>query len=334
MMVRYNFSFVSFSFLIFFIFLFLFFFNDTATTEIYTLSLHDALPILLAEALRQKGQKFALVADSDSPRRNEFVARLEETQTFAGIISNEFFSVAAKESQKLPSMDLIVLSANIKHPDVAQTLKQIKMDYKLAFCPTIILADEKNISSLQSLQENNPFATVMLHQSSAEDILAAAQQILVRNHAQSFASDLADSYAGQAAEVLQQLALTDNKVLLVRDAEPALVEAVADTRVNIQKAAVETLARINSTVAQRAIATLALDAEADLATRLMAFRNLAVSAKRFGNLLATEQIDTIYTDIVSALDVDSELRNLAAEAYGSLSLPSDKISQLILDQSK
>ena len=26
---------------------FIFFFNDTATTEIYTLSLHDALPILL-----------------------------------------------------------------------------------------------------------------------------------------------------------------------------------------------------------------------------------------------------------------------------------------------
>src|SRR3712207_8225502 len=28
-------------------FIFLFFFNDTATTEIYTLSLHDALPIYL-----------------------------------------------------------------------------------------------------------------------------------------------------------------------------------------------------------------------------------------------------------------------------------------------
>src|SRR5690348_17701979 len=32
-------------FLSFFFFLFFFFFNDTATTEIYTLSLHDALPI-------------------------------------------------------------------------------------------------------------------------------------------------------------------------------------------------------------------------------------------------------------------------------------------------
>ena len=38
------FSFFSFSFSFSFLFLF-FFFNDTATTEIYTLSLHDALPI-------------------------------------------------------------------------------------------------------------------------------------------------------------------------------------------------------------------------------------------------------------------------------------------------
>ena len=32
----------------FFCFIFIFFFNDTATTEIYTLSLHDALPISTA----------------------------------------------------------------------------------------------------------------------------------------------------------------------------------------------------------------------------------------------------------------------------------------------
>src|SRR6266513_6529976 len=34
-----------FSFLLSLLFFFFFFFNDTATTEIYTLSLHDALPI-------------------------------------------------------------------------------------------------------------------------------------------------------------------------------------------------------------------------------------------------------------------------------------------------
>src|SRR6266571_9182103 len=40
--------FFSFSFLLFFYF----FFNDTATTEIYTLSLHDALPIIAAAEFR------------------------------------------------------------------------------------------------------------------------------------------------------------------------------------------------------------------------------------------------------------------------------------------
>ena len=35
--------------------LFFFFFNDTATTEIYTLSLHDALPIYeLVDAMNQR----------------------------------------------------------------------------------------------------------------------------------------------------------------------------------------------------------------------------------------------------------------------------------------
>src|SRR5256885_15654536 len=38
-------------------FLLFFFFNDTATTEIYTLSLHDALPISAAEDLRRAGAR-------------------------------------------------------------------------------------------------------------------------------------------------------------------------------------------------------------------------------------------------------------------------------------
>src|SRR2546422_3371522 len=42
--------------------LFFFFFNDTATTEIYTLSLHDALPISL-------GRLFFWRSRADQPRR-------------------------------------------------------------------------------------------------------------------------------------------------------------------------------------------------------------------------------------------------------------------------
>src|SRR5260370_37646822 len=40
-----------------FCFFFFFFFNDTATTEIYTLSLHDALPICAQDAARRLQQR-------------------------------------------------------------------------------------------------------------------------------------------------------------------------------------------------------------------------------------------------------------------------------------
>src|SRR6185312_17479166 len=67
--------------------LILFFFNDTATTEIYTLSLHDALPIFLArhDISRRLGQLFAVGAlagnrseehTSELQSRSDLVCRL------------------------------------------------------------------------------------------------------------------------------------------------------------------------------------------------------------------------------------------------------------------
>src|SRR6266571_1357461 len=47
---KFNFSFLYFLSALYILFFFFFFFNDTATTEIYTLSLHDALPILPSAA--------------------------------------------------------------------------------------------------------------------------------------------------------------------------------------------------------------------------------------------------------------------------------------------
>src|SRR6266480_6124896 len=57
-------------------FSFFFFFNDTATTEIYTLSLHDALPIFVADpdadgaahALGVDGQRQPIVGERDEDR--------------------------------------------------------------------------------------------------------------------------------------------------------------------------------------------------------------------------------------------------------------------------
>src|SRR5438094_6120390 len=62
-----------------FIVFFCFFFNDTATTEIYTLSLHDALPIchVLLPARRFRQGSRLLAGDPASRRSEEHTSELQ-----------------------------------------------------------------------------------------------------------------------------------------------------------------------------------------------------------------------------------------------------------------
>lgn len=290
---------------------------------------------ILAEALQQKGKRFAMVADNDQNTRNAVINQLKQTGEFETVVSDAYFASASKSAKSLPSLDLIVLGYGIKQPGIEQALETIQKDYRLAYCPTIIVTSASELAGARKLKNDYPFVEVVSDQTPLDNALQTEkiQEIMSRNQANVFARELADTYAIRAANILRQLAITDNKILPLKLAEQALVDALEDKRPEIQTAAIETLARMDSAQAQRSLADMALNKNLELETRLLVFRNLAVSAKLFDNLLRTEQVNTMYNDIVSSQTVDSELRTLASEAYGALNLPSEKISQLILDQS-
>src|SRR6201981_4272264 len=56
---------------------FFFFFNDTATTEIYTLSLHDALPIWLIREHRSHNSRYQQPVSRDRERSEEHTSELQ-----------------------------------------------------------------------------------------------------------------------------------------------------------------------------------------------------------------------------------------------------------------
>lgn len=294
----------------------------------------QVVPIIV-EALRQKGQRFAIVVDSDTKQAQKTAASLLEQGQFTTIIRDEHLGNAMEQAKRIPSIDLVVLSYNIEHPDIQSAVSLTRDNYRLAFCPTIVLADDQSFARARTLKEHNEFLEVLPDNSPASDVLQAAQEILTKNQVSGFDPQLADFYASAAADVLNQLSVTCNPVLDLKVAEPALVEAIRDERKYIQAAVTETLAYLDSMMAQRTIASLALDEQVEQETRLMAFRNLAISAKRHGNLLLGEQVRDLYRLVGSqSQQADPELRNMAAEAYGSLNLPSAQISQLITDQMK
>src|SRR5436190_12300974 len=98
---------------------FFFFFNDTATTEIYTLSLHDALPISYAEAFPAE-QRLVMVHVGDKadvwPALQRFIdrksTRLNSSHT---VISYAVFCLKKKKQldsgvwikQSMPSSPIL-----------------------------------------------------------------------------------------------------------------------------------------------------------------------------------------------------------------------------------
>src|SRR5437762_4121837 len=63
----------------------LFFFTDTATTEIYTLSLHDALPILFPEFLESPDARpIRILAEYLEPLRRFKEQKIQDTVVFFG----------------------------------------------------------------------------------------------------------------------------------------------------------------------------------------------------------------------------------------------------------
>src|SRR5690349_23063738 len=57
--------------------LFFFFFNDTATTEIYTLSLHDALPISFPTGVRRWTRSYTTTPSRAGVRSEEHTSELQ-----------------------------------------------------------------------------------------------------------------------------------------------------------------------------------------------------------------------------------------------------------------
>ncbi len=142
-----------------------------------------------------------------------------------------------------------------------------------------------------------------------------------------------DSYAIRAAQALLKLAETKNAAVDVSAALDALVKTTGDSRDEMKIIACQILAYLSSPDAQRAIAELALKEGNAVEIRIAGFESLAVSAKVNANQLLDGQIDQIY-NLVASRDVNEQLRSAAAGAFGALNLPSRKVKDLILDQSK
>src|SRR5438093_7540096 len=95
-------SFSSSIILIYVYFLFSFFFNDTATTEIYTLSLHDALPIFRVRRVDDRGPDHGAEgrARFERRRRDRSEEHTSELQSLTNLVCRLLLEKKKKKKRK------------------------------------------------------------------------------------------------------------------------------------------------------------------------------------------------------------------------------------------
>src|SRR5215510_16228381 len=99
-----------------FVLFFFFFFNDTATTEIYTLSLHDALPHL--GAVRLRADDHQLPRRHRRRRRSGLFRDRKSTRLNSSHVAISYAVFCLKKKTKHTTQIVIVKKKNIiqKHP--------------------------------------------------------------------------------------------------------------------------------------------------------------------------------------------------------------------------
>src|SRR5438132_6697404 len=87
-------------FLCLYFFLFFFFFNDTATTEIYTLSLHDALPICAGALAQPPAGSWHPVPDRRARGARQIDRKSTRLNSSHTVISYAVFCLKKKKKKK------------------------------------------------------------------------------------------------------------------------------------------------------------------------------------------------------------------------------------------
>src|SRR2546430_9727934 len=108
-------------------FFFFFFFNDTATTEIYTLSLHDALPISAEEShgasLRKKQAAHVAIGRAQCLKRSE--EHTSELQSQSNLVCRLLLEKKKPSSVRLTiGIAILIASRSTSLPRPAQRRHQ------------------------------------------------------------------------------------------------------------------------------------------------------------------------------------------------------------------
>lgn len=283
---------------------------------------------LLAEALSQTGTPSVLAVLPTQDAVNAMVEPLK-AQGFS-VTGATSAAAALSASASLPAIDVVLISDDLPPTEIETLLGLIAQTPKVRAAGKLFLV-KSNASQWESRKATDPTisTTTLTDPSALKDVITAAREA---SGALPLDPELATQYATRAGELIKRLAISRGQVLDLTPARSTLLGALEDARPEIVKLAGEGLALMNNADAQKGILLKATTEDTPDDVKVSLFKSVAVSAKFWGNLLDTAQVEALDAVVKDATNAD--VRAAAAEARGALNLPSDQAKTLILSQSR
>ncbi len=280
----------------------------------------DMVMTQLVHALRQTGQKTALLVVADENRRNQLKAilRSADYEVIDAAAPDDAIAAAITAA----GVDVAVLSSS---PAPVAMISRFRQNPSLVTLPAVVFGRNETLRALAKQDGRTVLLDAKADEEQLDQALAQASALA---GGEEMDAEQAAAWTIRAAKAVERLADTGNLIFNVELAESSLIALLASEREEVLLAAADALAVMQSTSAQQAIAAVAVGDETPENIRIAAFNDLSASLRRFGNQL-TEVLSQQVVDIVGG-EGSPELLNAAAQALGAMDLPSDQIKSLIL----
>ncbi len=305
------------------------------------LALGNALPVkpfenqqnlmaVLSEAVMLfGGSRHALVVDPQDESANATAAALRAIG-YEVLTSSDLLSGLQQLRENLPGIDVIALASDLKEPTLEQAIAQLDGEFRFAAVPVVVVARPHDVEAVESIVRGRERLAAVVEHPPADELKAAIDAAAKAVGATQITPELGTALALEAVNTLELLALTNNPLFDIRDAEPALLAALATDDADLKAAVAHTLGYLGTARSQKAVADIALNADVEEGMRIVMFAALAEAARRSGNHLPEESIEQLIRIVES--EQNMAIRTAASQALGALDLPGNPASVIIRNQ--
>ncbi len=289
----------------------------------------NLMPVLNEALLLFGGARNALVIDPDAQTANSEAAALRSAGynviTEAGLLAG-----LDKVRNELPGLDVILLASDMANPDLAEGVAQLRGEFRFAAVPVIVVAKPAQSEMVADfIRGDHRLGQITTY----PDTAMLAKEIAVVSKAvgaTAITPEVGSGLALEATLVLGLLAITNNPLFDIQDAETALITTLDTDDVALRRSVAQVLGYLGTTPAQQAIAKIALDPDEAEDMRVTMFTALAEAAKHRGNHLPDDLVQELTT--IAESDENMVIRTVASQTLGALNLPGNPASVIIRNQ--